>query len=98
LGFVKSTLDLDPWAIASRLSIPNAVVWADKDIISFKPYGFSEIYKGSVIEMQNANHHFRQELRPKEGLNGASAASTYSDDAPLADLSAVIAWVKSLFS
>jgi pimeloyl-ACP methyl ester carboxylesterase len=96
LGFVKSTLDIDPWAIASRLSIPNAAVWGGKDVITFKPAGIEGFYKGANIDVPNANHHFRQELRPKDGLDGASAASAYSDDAPMADLSAVAAWIKSL--
>ena len=96
LGFVKSTLDLNPWAIASRLSIPNAAAWGGKDIITSKPPRLSEAYKGSIIEIPNANHHFREEPRSKDYLDGATAASNYSDDIPLADMSAVIAWIKSL--
>jgi len=96
LGFVKSTLDLDPWAIASRLSIPSAAAWGDKDIITTKPARLTGVYRGTVIEVRNANHHFREETRPKENLDGASAISNYSDDTPLADLSAVLAWVESL--
>lgn len=96
LGFVKSTLDIDPWAVASRLSVPNAAVWGGKDIVTSKPPGIEGFYKGASIDLPNANHHFRQEPRPKDSLDGTSAASAYSDDAPLADLSAVAAWVKSL--
>ena len=93
LGFVKSTLDIDPWVIASRLSIPHAAVWGDKDIITAKPPDFSDTYRGNVIDVPNANHHFRQELRKRESLDGASAISNYSDDTPMADLSVVITWI-----
>jgi len=96
LGFVKSTLDLNPWVMASRISIPIAAVWGDKDIITYKPPRLSDVYKGTIIEIPNANHHFREEVRHRDALDGASAISNYSDDIPMADLSAVIAWIKSL--
>ncbi|MCL1908588.1 MAG: hypothetical protein FWG12_04380 [Holophagaceae bacterium] len=96
LGFVKSTMDLDPWVIASRLPIPHATVWGDRDIITSKPQGFSELYGGAIIDVPNANHHFRIELRSKESLDGSTAVTTYSESVPLADLDSIFAWLQSV--
>ncbi|MBP1771935.1 MAG: alpha/beta hydrolase [Holophagaceae bacterium] len=95
-GFVRDLLDLDPWGSAQRLPIPCAVVWGDRDIQTWKPEATPAGFKGAVITIPGANHLFKRETRDRAGLDGASAATTYGDSTPMADLAPVAAWLKQL--
>ena len=95
-SFVRDLLDLDPWGAAQRLAIPCAVVWGDRDIQTWKPEVVPPEFKGTVIQIPEANHLFKRETRDKAGLSGAAAMSAYGDDTPLADLTAVAVWLKQL--
>jgi hypothetical protein len=53
-------------------------------------------FKGTVIQIPEANHLLKRETRSKAGLSGLAAATTYSDSTPLADLSLLAAWLKGL--
>jgi len=96
LDFVRSTLDLDPWAMASRAPVPVAAVWGDKDIQAWKPARIPAAFPGTVLEIPGANHAFRQEPRPRKELDGGTAMEGYRDDRPLADLTPVWTWIKGL--
>jgi hypothetical protein len=96
LGFVRDTLDLDPWALAVRVPVPCAVVWGDRDVQTWKPAALPTAFPGSVIEIPEANHLLKRETRPRVELNGANAVSTYGDATPLADLALLAAWLKEL--
>ncbi len=96
LGFVRDTLDLDPMAMISRVPVPCAVAWGDRDVQTWKPAALPGAFPGTVIEIPEANHLFKRETRPRAGLNGANAGSAYGDDTPLADLAPLAAWVKGL--
>jgi hypothetical protein len=95
-GFVRDLMDLDPWGTAQRLSIPCAVVWGDRDVQTWKPEVLPPGFKGAVIQIPEANHLFKRETRERTGLSGLAAATTYGDGTPLADLSALAAWLKAL--
>jgi pimeloyl-ACP methyl ester carboxylesterase len=95
-GFVRDLLDLDPWGTAQRLSIPCAMVWGDRDVQTWKPEVTPADFKGTVIQVPEANHLFKRETRAKAGLSGATAMSAYGDDTPMADLSPVAVWLKGL--
>lgn len=95
-GFVRDLLDLDPWGSAQRLAVPCAVVWGDRDVQTRKPDALPVDFKGAVIEILEANHLFKRETRPRAGLSGVDAATTYGDATPLADLSPLAAWLKQL--
>jgi pimeloyl-ACP methyl ester carboxylesterase len=95
-GYIRDTLDLDPWATAKRLSIPCAVVWGDRDVQTWKPEVLSPDFKGTVIQIPGANHLFKRETRDKATLNGETAMSAYGDSTPPADLSPVAVWLKAL--
>jgi len=95
-GFIRDTLDLDPWVMAQRLSVPCAVVWGDRDIQTWKPDALSPDFKGTVIQIPEANHLLKRETRDKAALDGATAMAAYGDSTPLADLSPVAAWLKTL--
>jgi hypothetical protein len=95
-GFVRDLLDLDPWATAQRLPIPCAMVWGDRDVQTWKPDALPTGFKGTVIQVPQANHLFKRELREKAGLSGMAAMSGYGDDTPLADLSPVALWLATL--
>ena len=95
-GFVRDLLDLDPWGTAQRLPIPCAVAWGDRDIQTWKPEVLPPDFKGAVIQIPGANHLFKRETREKAGLSGAAAMSAYGDDTPLAELSALAAWLRTL--
>jgi pimeloyl-ACP methyl ester carboxylesterase len=95
-GYIRDTLDLDPWGTAQRLSVPCAVVWGDRDIQTWKPEALSPDFKGTVIQIPEANHLFKRETRDKATLNGATAMSAYGDDTPMADLTPVAVWLKGL--
>lgn len=96
MGFVRDTLDLDPWALAARVAVPSAVVWGDRDVQTWKPATLPPSYLGKVIEISDANHLFKRETRPRAELTGANAASTYGDNTPLAGLAPLAAWLKAL--
>jgi len=95
-GYLRDTLDLDPWAAARRLVVPCAVVWGDRDVQTWRPEVMPADFKGTVVQIPEANHMFRRETRPRAELNGANAMSTYGDSAPMADLSPVAVWLKAL--
>jgi hypothetical protein len=96
LGFVRDTLDLDPWVLASRAPVPVALAWGGKDIQTWKPARIPDGFHGTVLVIPEANHVFRQEPRPRAELDGASALEGYKDDRPLADLSPISDWLKTL--
>jgi len=95
-GFVRDLLDLDPWGMALRLSIPSAMVWGDRDIQTWKPAVVPPEFKGAIIQIPEANHLFKRETRDKAGLSGATAMSAYGDDTPMADLAPAAVWLKAL--
>ena len=95
-GFVRDLLDLDPWGAAQRLAIPCAMVWGDRDIQTWKPDAMPPDFKGTVIQIPEANLLFKRETRERSGLSGISAATTYGDSTPMADLAPVAAWLKAL--
>jgi pimeloyl-ACP methyl ester carboxylesterase len=95
-GFVRDLLDLDPWGSAQRLPVPFAVAWGDRDIQTWKPEVMPADFKGTVIQIPEANHLFKRETRDKAGLAGTAAMTTYGDSTPLADLSPLAAWLKTL--
>jgi hypothetical protein len=95
-GFVRDLLDLDPWGSAQRLPMPFAVAWGDRDIQTWKPAALPPDFKGTVLKLPEANHLFKRETREKAGLSGATAMTTYGDSTPLADLSPLAAWLKTL--
>ena len=95
-GFVRDLLDLDPWGTAQRLPVPCALVWGDRDIQTWKPEAIPPGFKGTVIQIPEANHLFKRETRDRAGLSGAMAMTTYGDGTPLADLSPVAVWLKAL--
>ena len=96
LDFVRATLDLDPWSMASRTAIPVAAAWGDRDVQAWKPPLPPLGFQGALLELPGANHFFKQEPRPRAQLDAASALSAYGDDTPLADLSPIAAWLKDL--
>ena len=94
--FVRDLLDLDPWGTAQRLPIPCAVAWGDRDIQTWKPETIPPDFKGTVIQIPQANHLFKRETREKTSLSGIAAMTAYGDDTPMSDLSPVAAWLKEL--
>jgi len=96
LDFVRATLDLDPWGMASRLPVPVALVWGDRDLQAWKPAVIPAGFHGTVLEIPGANHLLKQEPRTRGELNGANAAEGYGDNVPLADLTAVAQWLKGI--
>ena len=96
LDFVRATLDLDPWPLLARTVSPVALVWGDRDIQAWKPTDLPPGFRGTVLEIPEANHLLKRENRPRAGLNGASALAGYGDEVPLADLKVVAAWLKGL--
>jgi hypothetical protein len=95
-GFVRDLLDLDPWGSAQRLPVPFAVAWGDRDIQTWKPEVMPPDFKGTVLQIPEANHLFKRETRAKAGLAGPAAMSAYGDNTPLADLAPLAAWLKAL--
>jgi hypothetical protein len=53
-------------------------------------------FKGTVLQIPQANHLFKRETRDKAKLDGATAMTAYGDSTPLADLAPVAAWLKAL--
>ena len=95
-GFVRATMDLDPWGAAQRLSVPCAVVWGDRDIQTWRPEVLPPDFKGTVLQIPEANHLLKRETRDKASLAGPAALTTYGDSTPLADLTPLAAWLKAL--
>jgi hypothetical protein len=95
-GFVRDLLDLEPWGAAQRLAMPCAVVWGDRDVQTWKPEALPPDFKGTVIQIPEANHLFKRETRARESLSGLTAETTYGDSTPMADLTPVAAWLKAL--
>jgi len=95
-GFVRDLLDLDPWGTAQRLPIPCALVWGDRDVQTWKPEVLPPEFKGTVIQIPEANHLFKRETRERAGLSGLAATTTYGDSTPMADLAPVATWLKAL--
>ncbi len=95
-SFVRDLLDLDPWGTLQRLAVPFALVWGDRDIQTWKPEAMPPDFKGTVIQVPEANHLFKRETRSRVGLAGPVAASTYGDSTPMADLTPVALWLKQL--
>lgn len=95
-SFVRDLLDLDPWGTLQRLAVPFALVWGDRDIQTWKPEAMPVDFKGTVIQVPEANHLFKRETRARAGLAGPAAAAAYGDSTPLADLTPVATWLKQL--
>jgi len=95
-GFVRDTLDLEPWALAQRLPVPCAVAWGDRDVQTWRPDAVPPGFKGAVIELPEANHLLKRETRPRATLDGASAMAAYGDKTPLADLAPLARWLEAL--
>ena len=95
-GFVRDTLDLDPWALAQRLPVPCAVAWGDRDVQTWKPEAVPPGFTGAIIQVPEANHLFKRETRARASLDGRSALSAYGDDTPLADLGPLARWLEAL--
>jgi hypothetical protein len=55
-----------------------------------------EGFKGTVIQIPEANHLLKRETRSKAELSGQTAMTTYGDGTPLADLTPVAVWLKAL--
>ncbi|MDR3673346.1 MAG: hypothetical protein P4L36_21040 [Holophaga sp.] len=96
LDFVRATLDLDPWLLATRVTSPMALAWGDRDVQAWKPMLIPQGFPGTVLTIPEANHLFKHETRPRVELNSASALAGYGDDVPLADLGPVAAWIRNL--
>ncbi|HNX94692.1 MAG TPA: alpha/beta fold hydrolase [Holophaga sp.] len=96
LSFVRSLLDIDPWALIARLGVPAALVWGDRDIQSLRPDRFPSSFHGLVLDIPQANHLLKREERPRSTLKASAAVRNYSDETPLADLSPLAEWLKRL--
>jgi hypothetical protein len=96
LNFVRDTLDLDPWVMASRIAVPLVAVWGDKDVVVTKPVLLPPAFKGTVMEIHGANHQFKRDPRSRADLDGATALEGYRDDKPLADLTPLADWIREL--
>ncbi|MBI3131332.1 MAG: hypothetical protein HYZ13_08240 [Acidobacteria bacterium] len=94
--FVKATLDLDPWLIASRCTGRLAALWAEADVQCPKPAEPPAGFRGETITIPGANHLLKRETRDLAALDGPKAAETYGDDTPMADLAPLAAWLKAL--
>lgn len=95
LDYFRSIMDLDPWRLASRVAVPLAAAWGDRDVQCWKPL-IPDGFKGVVLDLPGANHLLKQETRPVKDLNPALALSAYGDDTPLADLGPIGRWLKGL--
>ena len=96
IGFVRGTLDLDPWGLAARCAAPVAIVYGEEDEQSFPPDKAPADFHGAFILIPQANHLLKRETRAKADLTAPLAMSAYGDDTPLADLTKLAAWVKQL--
>ena len=95
-GFVRDLLDLDPWGSAQRLPIPCAMVWGDRDVQTWKPDPLPADFKGTVIQIPQANHLLKRETRERAALAGTAAMTAYGDGTPMADLAPVALWLAAL--
>lgn len=95
-GFVRDTLDLDPWMLLARVTGPSALVWGERDVQTWRPPTIPDTYHGLVLDLPEANHLLKRETRPRSELDGAAALTAYGDSTPMADLSSVAAWLKGL--
>ena len=79
---------------------PVAPVLPPAELLPIEPDVAPEVlpgaFPGTVIEILEANHLFKRETRPRAGLNGANAGSAYGDDTPMADLTPLATWLKTL--
>lgn len=96
LSFVRGTLDLDPWKLASRCPVAVAVVYGEEDMQSFPPAKAPDDFHGAFIRIPQANHLLKRETRAASDLTAPQAMSAYGDDTPLADLGKLAAWLKQL--
>jgi hypothetical protein len=96
LEFTQSMLDLDPWLLTSRLNVPSALVWGDRDIQTLRPAKTPDTFRGTVIDIAQANHLLKREERPRTGLSALAAVQKYGDATPFADLSPIAAWLHKL--
>lgn len=96
LPFVRATLDLDIWVIASRFTGRIAALWGGADVQCPKPMVLPTSFRGEVIGIPGANHLLKRETREVGTLDGLKALETYGDDTPLADLTPLAAWLKGL--
>ena len=96
LSFVRGTLDLDPWQLASRCPVPIAVIYGKEDMQSFPPPKAPDGFHGFFLLIPHANFLLKRETRSTSELSAAQALSAYGDDTPLADLSTVAEWLKGL--
>jgi pimeloyl-ACP methyl ester carboxylesterase len=96
LSFVRGTLDLDPWRLASRCPVPVALAYGEEDMQSPPPIKAPEDFHGAFLRIPQANHLLKRETRAVSGLSAASAVSAYGDDTPTADLDPLGAWLKAL--
>lgn len=96
LSFVRGTLDLDPWKLAARCPVPLAVAYGEEDEQSFPPSKAPDDFHGAFILIPQANHLLKRETRPKADLTAPLGVSAYGDDTPLADLTPLGAWLKTL--
>jgi len=96
LAFVRATLDLDPWTLASHAPVPLAAAWGDKDLATPRPALVPSGFPGRVIDVPDANHVFKLETKPRADLDPKSALEGYADNRPMADLAAVAAWIQAL--
>lgn len=96
LAFVRGTLDLDPWKLATRCAVPLAVVYGEADMQCFPPSQLPADVHGAFLRIPQANHLLKREPRPIAELSAPLAVSAYGDDTPLADLSLLAGWVKAL--
>ncbi len=94
--FVKATLDLDLWVIASRYTGRIAALWGEADVQCPRPAVLPTGFRGEGISVPGANHLLKQERRTVGTLDGLTALEAYGDDTPLADLSPLAAWLKAL--
>jgi pimeloyl-ACP methyl ester carboxylesterase len=94
LGFVKATLDVDPWALASKLAVPCALAWGGKDAQNPKPEKIPTSYRGRIIDLPDANHLLKREDRVLASPPGPEALLNYGDSTPMADLSPLADWLK----
>lgn len=96
IGFVRGTLDLDPWKLAARCPVPLAVVYGEEDMQCFPPQKAPDDFHGTFLRVPQANHLLKRETRPASDLTAALAMSAYGDDTPLADLGKLAAWLNQL--
>lgn len=95
LDYFKAIMDLDPWRLTSRVVVPLAAAWGDRDVQCWKPL-IPVGFKGTVIDLPGANHLLKKESRPAKALNPALAMDGYGDDTPMADLGPLSSWLKTL--